>query len=173
MTISKLTRCLGWLALAGLALTRPVQAQPAAEDPQPTLEDLAWLAGHWAGTADGVYSEEVWLAPRGGLMLGMHRDSPADEAAARGSGRAFFELLRIEVSAAGIVYRASPGGRSPTDFALVESGPGLVVFANPEHDFPRHIRYQLDASGNLQVSATGEEGGQARELRWTWRPLGS
>src|SRR5262249_42052103 len=36
---------------------------------------LGWLAGSWSGEEHGTVSEEVWLAPRGGLMLGMHRDT--------------------------------------------------------------------------------------------------
>ena len=102
-----------------------------------SLEELAWLAGHWRGEQGGMRMEEWWTEPAGGLMLGLHRD-------VRGSGGAFFEFLRIEEGDAGTFYLASPGGKPPVQFRLVESGDRRVVFENAEHDFPQRILYWID-----------------------------
>ena len=39
------------------------------------VTDLQWLAGAWCGTNQGIVNEEVWLPPRAGSLVGMHRDS--------------------------------------------------------------------------------------------------
>ncbi|MGD8415223.1 MAG: DUF6265 family protein [Candidatus Latescibacterota bacterium] len=51
--------------------------------PRPTasIEDVAWLAGQWAGEGLGGSIEETWNAPSGGTMLGsfklLHGDEPS------------------------------------------------------------------------------------------------
>jgi hypothetical protein len=128
-----------------------------------TLETLSWMAGSWEGKdAEGLEMEEVWLAPKGGTMLGLHRD------VARGR-TVSFEFLRIAVEADGIVYWASPKGRPATPFKLIDTGPRRAVFANPSHDFPKRILYWIDDTGSLHARIEGEGVGSAME--WTWRPL--
>ena len=61
---------------------------------------LAWLAGSWLGTAGGVEMEELWLPPKGGAMVGLHRD-------VAGGRMVSFEFLRIESDADGLVYLAA------------------------------------------------------------------
>jgi len=118
----------------------------------PKLDDLAWIAGHWG--AGNV--EELWLAPKGDLMLGMSRTI-------RKNGTAAFEFLRIAKTEDGIAYIAQPGGRPPTAFKLVESTPNRAVFANPEHDFPKRIVYEL-RDGKL--CARVDDGKDGEE--WCW-----
>ena len=151
------------LALSGLALTSLlVAARPsrtAAGDP--TLADLSWLAGHWVVEQQGTRTEEVWLAPGGGFMLGMNRE-------ARANGKGSFEFLRIEPRADGLVYVASPGGKGATEFPLADVGEGFVQFENPAHDFPQRIRYELTKDG-LHARVSGGEGAQEQVLEWTWK----
>ena len=108
-----------WLLLSGTL----AQAQ------KPTLSDLAWLAGSWTGTSQGIEMEEHWTAPKGNSMVGLHRDV--------GKGRTLlFEFLRIEQQGDQIVYLSMPNGRSPaTPFPLKEVSGTRVVFENPEARF--------------------------------------
>jgi hypothetical protein len=134
----------------------------ASHAPQePTLADLAWLAGHWSVELGPTRVEEVWLAPAGGFLLGMNRTVPKS-----GSGQ--FEYLRIEQREDGIVYVASPGGRTPTDFPLADFGKDFVLFANPEHDFPKEIRYELTKDG-LRARVSGDADGKEQAEEWTWK----
>lgn len=50
-----------------LALDRPENMPPA------TINDMAWLAGHFQGEALGGSFEEVWAPPFGGAMMGMFK----------------------------------------------------------------------------------------------------
>jgi len=131
-----------------------------------TLEQLAWLAGHWQGGTDGRVTEELWLPPAGGLMLGLNRDVGPD-------GTAFFEYLRIEQTAEGIYYVASPRGGKTTRFRLVTTGDGRALFENPDHDFPQRITYRLTGPDTLDVTISGETEGEAKAIGWTWTRLSS
>jgi hypothetical protein len=150
--------------LAPAALTAPLLVPRAPEEPQ--LADLAWMAGTWSSTADGMLTHEAWLPPAGGLMLGMNR-SAAAEAGPRNSTS--YEYLRIEERADGLVYVASPMGRGTTAFPLADVGDRFVVFANPEHDFPQEIRYELTAAGALHARVSGTIEGAEQAMEWTWR----
>ena len=50
-----------------LALDRPENMPPA------TINDVAWIAGHFQGGALGGSFEEVWAPPFGGAMMGMFK----------------------------------------------------------------------------------------------------
>jgi hypothetical protein len=142
-----------------VALLIVVAAASLAGEPA-VLDDLAWMAGHWTGSSSDVVMEELWTAPAGGVMLGIHRDVS--------QGRdAFFEYLRIEARTSGLVYVASPRGVGTTEFALVRAGDAEVVFENPDHDFPRRIIYRRD--GNLLIARIeGDIDGHTRSEQWEW-----
>lgn len=121
-----------------------------------SVNDLSWMAGHWGATIDGVEMEEVWLAPKNGVMVGMHRDAKAEKAS--------FEFMRIAATPEGIAFLAQPGGRPVTVFPLTEASEHRVVFANPRHDYPQRIIYTLQ-DGKLCATVEGE--GQPSES-WCW-----
>lgn len=122
--------------------------------------DLVWLQGHWCGSADGVYEEEVWLGPRGNLLLGMHRDT-------KGNANRGFEFLRIEVRTDGATYVAQPGGKPPTRFELVRSGAHSATFENLQHDYPKRIHYERrDASTLVAWIEAAKEGEKRQTYPW-------
>lgn len=148
-----------------LLLSSPVHADttpPIIETP--ALNQLAWLAGHWHGGSEGRVTEEIWLPPAGGLMLGLNRDMGE-------TGQAFFEYLRLEQTAEGVFYRASPGGGDATSFKLVECSGSRAVFENKAHDFPQRITYQLTAPDTLTVTISGAVNGKTESRGWTWTRL--
>ena len=58
------------LAVALLGVAAHAQ-EPAAK---PTLQDFAWLAGHWRIEQADRQVDEQWMAPAAGLMMGMARN---------------------------------------------------------------------------------------------------
>jgi hypothetical protein len=138
-------------------------APPAlASDP---LAALSWMAGQWSGEEGGVKSEERWTEPAGGMMLAVHRDVAGGKAV-------HFEFLRIESTPEGIVYFASPRGKAPTPFKMVESSKERVVFENAEHEYPRRILYWL-ANGEMHARIEGTPGGKAKSEEWVWKLVSS
>jgi hypothetical protein len=125
------------------------------------LQGLSWLAGSWAGEDGGTAAEEVWIPPKGGVMLGVHRDVSNGKAV-------FFEFLRIQATPDGIVYFASPKGAPPTPFRLVESRSDRAVFENLKHDFPVRILYWLAPDGALHARIEGP-GEKPKASEWVWK----
>ena len=124
------------------------------------IEELAWLSGSWIVEDEGRWTEEQWAAPRGGTMMGFSRS---------GSGDALreFEFLRIAPDEQGVVtYWASPGGRPPIGFKLVESGPGSATFENPQHDYPQRISYRREGTA---MTATIAGAGGVNPQQWAYR----
>lgn len=145
------------ISLAAICLAAASPEPPA----KPTLNDLAWLAGAWSGTVDGVETEEHWMTPKGGVMLGTNRTT--------GGKRTAFEFLRIAETDGGVSYFAMPGGRPATEFKLTNSEKHKVVFENPENDFPQRIIYKL-ADGKLHARIEGTINGRERSRDWVWEP---
>ena len=149
-----------WVMALALLLAPP--AVPGA-DADTSLARLAWMVGGWGSERDGEWSEEHWIAARGGSMLGVHRD-------VRGARTTGFEFLRIEARADGLVYLASPGGRPPTEFRAVEVTGDRAVFENEKHDFPQRIVYWR-ANGALHARVEGQDRGKPASMEWRWTRL--
>lgn len=122
--------------------------------------DLEWLAGRWCGLNDGVFNEETWMPPRGGALVGMHRDT-------RDGSLAGIEFLSIVQREGQWTYLAQPSGRPPVAFTATQVTPDRVEFANPRHDFPKRIVYQRLEGDRLQASIDGG-GEQGPRMQWTW-----
>jgi len=56
--------------------------------PAVTLNEIAWLAGSWTGTAFGKHFEEVWNPPSSGSMVGLFKLMNGDTVE-------FYELMTI------------------------------------------------------------------------------
>lgn len=106
-----------------------------ADEPA-SLDDLSWLQGCWDGINPNRTAEECWSSPGGGLMLGYGRTIRQSAAG--------FEYLRLEQRENTVVFIAQPSGGPPTEFMATEVNERFVRFANPDHDFPRVIEYQLN-----------------------------
>jgi Domain of unknown function (DUF6265) len=149
------------VVVLGVAVALVAPRGPAVAAPPADVTAVAWMAGSWQGSEGGVEMEEVWLPPKGGAMLGLHRD------VAKGR-MVSFEFLRIEADKDGLVYLAQPGGKPATAFRLVESTKARVVFSNPTHDFPQRILYWLADDGRLHARIEGAQGGKPASQEWSW-----
>lgn len=78
-------------------LAGPVAAD--GNDPRAyTLDDVAWIAGHWQGAGLGGRVEEGWFGPAGGTMVGVFRLT--------GHGSApVLEFLILTQESSGVTYR--------------------------------------------------------------------
>lgn len=136
-------------ALLGLALLLSAQ-QPASDDTS-SISKLKWMTGNWTTTQGNTTIEEYWTQPSAETMLGMGRTIAHGKTV-------YFEYLRIETRATGLVYVAHPKAGPGTDFKLKSITNSEVVFENPEHDFPKRIIYQPTPDGNLTARVEGNPG---------------
>ena len=88
-------------------------ALPAGAAP---IDRAAWLAGCWRGGAGGRVIDEHWMAPRGGLMLGMSRTASEVRVGSHEQMRieADGDTPRVHVEASGKPETRSGRGRATT-----------------------------------------------------------
>ena len=145
------------IALASLAVFTLAAAPASAGQ----LDSLRFMAGSWAGGGDTDREEEHWTAPRGGMMVGMHRDL-------RGGKAKSFEFFRIEEREDGLWYLTQPRGQAATAFKAKEVSANRVVFENLEHDFPQRVIYWREKPGELRARIEGDVKGKLEGAQWTW-----
>lgn len=139
-------------AILALATPSVASAQaPAAVD------QLRWMAGCWEIRTPSRLTQEQWMAPLGGMMLGMSRT------VAGGAVREW-EQIRIETRDGRLVYVAQPSGQSLTEFASESVTDTTVVFHNPAHDFPQRVAYRRAGRDSLVARISGERGGRTRQV---------
>jgi hypothetical protein len=145
------------LAAGLLAMT----SAPLAMQARPGVEQLAWMAGCWREEAGGRVADEIWMAPAGGVMLGMNRT-------AAGGRTVSTEFMQIREDAGRIVFIAKPSGQPDAAFALLKSAAREVVFENREHDFPQRVIYRL-AGETLIGRIEGTQNGKPRSIDYPMR----
>ena len=109
--------------------------------------------------ARGATVDEIWNTPGPGLMMGMSRTYTKDKVKS-------WEFVRIEQRGGTLLYIAQPQGAPPTEFKLIKSENGFLLFANPQHDFPKQISYRrIDAD---HVTARVDDGaGKGKDFAYT------
>lgn len=133
-----------------------------ADAPWPLIARAAWLAGTWVMGDAGDLTEEHWLPPRGDSMMAVSRT-------VSGGRLAWFETVVLRETPAGLVFEAHPSGQPGGSFPAVTVTDSLLVFENPEHDFPQRIGYRRSADGG-GLEAWIEGGG--RRVEFAYRKAG-
>ncbi|HBY64385.1 MAG TPA: hypothetical protein DEH78_31580 [Solibacterales bacterium] len=124
------------------------------------IASMNWLAGCWEGGNERRQIAEVWMRPGGGTMLGVGRT-------VAGGKTVSSEFLRIDEKDGVLVYTALVGAQKPVPFKAVKTGPGEIVFENPEHDFPQRIVYKLGEGGKLGARIEGNVNGKLRQVDYS------
>ena len=126
------------------------------QDLKPSLETVGFISGCWEISRQDreALTQEQWMAPAGGAMIGMARN-------VRNGKMASFEFLRIVQNETGIHYIAKPSqSKDETSFKLVKWAPNEAVFENPDHDFPQRIIYRRPNAGALSARIEGTMNGK-------------
>jgi hypothetical protein len=131
-----------------------------------SLDRLGWLAGQWRSERSGRVVDEQWMAPAGGLMLGMSRTVA--------KGRVLeYEFLQIREGPGGeLFFVAQPARQKEAAFKLVAQTDTEATFENKEHDFPQVIVYSLRNDGSLLAYIEGPKAdGTTRRIEYSYRRL--
>ena len=129
-------------------------ALAASAQPMP-----AFMAGCWDQTRGEDWTQECWMEPRGGLMLGASRQG-------KGTKLSSWEQMRVEQAADGkIVLASAPEGGPAVAFAARTLSPTTAEFTNATHDYPQRIRYELKGE-MLEAEISLIDGSKA--IRWTY-----
>lgn len=138
---------------ASLMTSAPIQAAD--------ISDLGWLSGCWVQTTGDRVVEEQWLAPAGGLALGVSRTL-------RGGAVRSYEYMRIEAVEGVPTFFAMPSGQAPASFPAVRQTNDEIVFENTTHDFPQQIVYRHTDTG-LHAHISGSMSGETRTITFNYQ----
>jgi len=119
----------------------------------------AFMTGCWDLIEGEHWTQECWMEPKAGLMLGASREGT-------GATLKSWEQLRIEQSTNGkITLFASPNGRPGLPFEGRVISSTAIEFTNAAHDYPQRIRYELK-DGKLEAEISLLDG--SKPARWTY-----
>lgn len=135
---------------------------PLTAQQRPDVESARWLAGCWELRAGARTTQEQWMAPAGGAMIGMSRTVVRDTVRE-------WEHLVIGPSANGVAYTARPSRQAETSFAAEQLSDTLLLFTNPTHDFPQRILYRRVGTDSIVARIEGPRGGQMRGIDFPMR----
>lgn len=130
----------------------------------PSLERLRWLAGDWRMERAGRVVDEHWMAPSGGVMLGMSRT------VAKGK-MVEHEFTQIREGPGGdLFYVAMPARQKEAAFKALSQTDTEIVFENKDHDFPQIIGYRLNSDGTVLAWIEGPRGdGTTRRVEYAYK----
>ena len=134
----------------------------AAPQDSAGIAGLGWLAGCWEMRSGPRVTEEQWMTPRGGTMLGMSRTT-------RNDSLVEFEQIRIEKRDRDLYYVASPARQATAEFKATSLASGTVTFENPLHDFPKKIFYTRHGTDSMAAAIEGPRGGTTRRITYPYR----
>lgn len=118
-----------------------------------------FMTGCWDLVEGDHWTQECWMEPKAGLMLGASREGT-------GAKLKSWEQLRIEQAADGkVTLFASPGGRPPLPFEARKVTANEIEFVNAAHDFPQRIAYSFK-DGRLAAEISLIDG--SKPMRWTY-----
>jgi len=124
----------------------------------------AFMSGCWDFIDGEHWTQECWMEPKAGLMLGASREGT-------GAKLKSWEHLRIEQSANGkITLFASPGGIAPLPFEGRILSANAIEFLNAGHDYPQRIRYWREGK-DLMAETSLADGSKVQ--RWRYAPTGN
>lgn len=153
MTMIKLVITSFLLTLASAA---SLAQEPGKTITSSKIDDVKWLAGCWElnDLVKQLQISEQWMAPAGGVMIGMSRT-------VRNGKMTGFEYMRIERDLLSLRFISKPSQNSvETTFRIFKWSANEVVFANPAHDFPQRIIYKLTKPDSLTARIEGMMNGK-------------
>ena len=149
--------------LHGLVLL--ILALPLVAQEKRSVEDLAFLSGHWTGGEGDSLTEEMWSPVANGSLMGMYRQMGAGKTG-------FFEFLSIEQEKNGPVLRLKhfkPGliGLEEKDQSVTldlvsldrENG---AVFVSRDHAKPMKLTYRRLAPDHLEATLIRTKDGKEK-----------
>jgi hypothetical protein len=139
-----------------IALTSPAIAQGGG------LDAARWLASCWESTSGDRRVLERWTEPTSSEMRGTSRTIV-------GAREIEGERLRIYARGDTLIYDAHPSGQARTEFRGRSTGPGELVFDNPEHDFPQRISYRRAGADSLIARIEGDRAGRRAPISYAYR----
>lgn len=112
-----------------------------------SLGAVSWLLGEWISENSSSVTIENWEQVSQNSFEGFGKTISAD-----GNKVKSYESLRLVAMSGQIFYIAKVGhNKLPIAFAMTTCLDSMAVFENPDHDFPKKIKYKLTNHNKISV----------------------
>src|SRR5271154_2653229 len=157
-------------AAGGAATSASEDVSNTAPAPKVALADFAWLAGRWQGSWGPRVAQQVWTAPKAGVMMGTFQLAENDKTLV-------LELFTVVEDPDGIKFHLrhftpslvaweKPG---PTVLNLASADPKSIVFENPLDGQPkRTVITRVDADTYVSRSEVVPDKGELQVTEITY-----
>jgi len=128
------------------------QTQPTNPQIQLKMKNLHWLIGEWQRINESPerVSMELWELQENGNLQGVGLTTEGDNLV-------FKEELNIKAEGDKVHYIADVSHNDePVVFEMIQLQKNTVIFANPEHDFPKQIRYEQITIDTMKAVISGK-----------------
>lgn len=137
--------------------------EEGASSPEASIEQFAWIAGHWKGEAFGGQTEEIWSKPTAGSMMGSFKLSEGDKVI-------FYELCVFREVDKTVLFQLKHFNADLTgweeqnktvDFPFVKITKDAVYFYG--------ITFERISNDELHVYVNIEEDGKVQEVPFIYK----
>jgi hypothetical protein len=80
-----------------------------------------------------------------------------------------YEFLLLREAGDRLEYESHPSGQRSATFLSTMVSDAMVLFENPQHDFPQRIGYRREGGSSLVAWIEGNNKGQARRIEFPYR----
>ena len=128
-------------------------------------DSVRWIEGTWVMTTrkDALY--EQWARENDTLLTGR-------SFLVRKTDTIPLETIRLVQEGDSLFYIPTVPDQNegkPVRFTLIRADSGRFIFANPGHDFPQKIVYQLISDDSITAVTEGNENGTLRRITFGFR----
>ncbi|MBL7930370.1 MAG: hypothetical protein JNL60_00625 [Bacteroidia bacterium] len=115
------------------------------------IERADWLIGRWENKSTDAFAMESWIKQDDSTFTGK-------SFVVIGKDTVSSEILRLEQKGNDVFYVPTVRNQNeglPVNFKLTGSDSNLLVFENPEHDFPQKITYHRISTDSMTAVISG------------------
>jgi hypothetical protein len=131
----------------------PSPPVPVIEPGKNTVAALSWMVGCWrsSGARDGSTSNEIWLAPRGGSMVGVGQSFRDVKALSS-------EAMRLYDEGATVKLWLRPDAKKELTLSLEAAGERFAAFSVTDGDTTTKLRYESNNATEMKAKFRLERG---------------
>lgn len=152
--------CIAWIGLSGIACKNEQSASEHSEK----LKRADWLLGTWEGHVHETYITEIWEKGKDAYWGRSY--------SIRGEDTTSSERIRLQQEGNILWYISVVKNQNEgkeVRFMLTSSDANQLVFQNPEHDFPKKIKYTRVTNDSLFAEISGFYQGEEHSEKFPMR----
>jgi hypothetical protein len=151
------------VTLLACCLALVFSVSSASQTVRSSAAELGWLAGCWQLRDGQSVTDEQWMKPLGGTMLGISRTVKDGKAA-------WYESTRIEEDGGSLAFIARPSSaKEDTAFKLVKKNGLEWTFENPANEFPQRVIYRSIGRNAFFARIEGMLNGKAEATDFSYK----